>query len=174
MKIEELVPNTMDNWVIKNNNIYYKKGEHHLALIFNDNIINIVIDIKIHKQTVKLIKYLIDKNLKFYLINLNHQVLYDEDYHIHGIKSYLYVFINKEYYYGFKKINFNIIPNLIDWAKDNNCIDKIKECYDSMLKTVNYNYYDYFSNKNIYSYEEEIRDAYSNIYREINIELILK
>jgi len=174
MTLEDLIPNNDYNWVIKNNKLFYKKGEHHLALEHHDNIIHVILDIKIYKQTIKLIDRLVKLDLKFYIINLNQQKIVDEDYQIHFIKSYLYTFIHKEYYYGFKKINFNLISNLIDWTKENDCIDKIKECYDSIQTITNCNYYDYFSNKYIYDYPEEIRDAYSNIYREINIELILK
>lgn len=174
MKLEDLIPDNDINWVIKNNKIYYKKGEHSLALMLENDIIYVIIDIKIYKKTVKLIKNLMDLNIKFYLINLNQHKLIENDFNIHMIRSYLYTYINKEYFYGFKKINFDLISNLVEWAKDNNCIDKIKECYDSIKSIVNTNYYDYYSNRYIYDYEEEIRDSYHNIYRDIYLEIILK
>jgi hypothetical protein len=174
MILEDLIPNKNSNWVVKKNKIYYKKGEHNLALEVIDNIVYVVIDIKISNQTIKLIELLLNKNIKFYLMFLNYQSLIDEDEQMNFIKTYLYTYINKEYYYGFKKINFNLISNLIDWVNENNCTDKIKEAYDIVHKIVNQNYFDYFSSNYIYDYPEEIRNDYNNIYRDINIELILK
>jgi hypothetical protein len=89
------------------------------------------------------------------------------------VLHYLHSYSKKEFFNGFRKINFDLIYNLIKWTEKENCFDLVKENYEYMLKKVNHQDYDYYSNKSIYRYNEEIREEFRTMYREIVISKIL-
>jgi hypothetical protein len=171
--MNSFIPDNDSNWVIRNNRIYYKKNDHELVLEYIDNIVYLYFNIKIVKKTTKIIKHLLENNIKFYFRPIQNSLDILSDYNTCTIKSYLYCYVEKDYYYQFKKINFNISDNLVEWALENDCFEKIKQVYDTILKVITKGYYDYYSKKYIYDYDEEIRIDFSNLFRTIQIKLLL-
>ncbi len=171
--MNNFIPDNDLNWVIRNNRIYYKRTEHELALEYEDDIVYLYFNIHIVKKTTKIIKHLLENNIKFYFRPIQTSLSILSDYNIDTIRSYLYSYVEKDYYYQFKKINFDLSDNLVEWALENKCLEHLKPAYDTILNIVTKSYYDYLSNIYIYDYEEEIRNDFSNLFRSIQIKLLL-
>ena len=123
---------------------------------------------------LKLVKKLVDMKVEFYLITPElSRPKGLEDHKNAIIYHYFRSYIQKEFFDGFEKIEFDLIKNMTDWATKEGCFSLIKENYDAVKKIVNEKNYDYFSNINSYKYPQNIRDDFDRVYREIQINQIL-
>lgn len=169
----DLIPDKSENWIIKNNILMYHKYVNIPVCIIQDDIVYIYLDHKLHNQIIKLTKYLVSKEITFFFTTPEYSIpdkIIDNNKVIH---HYLYSYTNKYFFNGFKKIEFDLIGNLCEWTKKENCNNLIKENYDLITTKVNEKYYDFYSNKNTYLYDIEIREDFATLYREIQINQIL-
>lgn len=174
MELNDLIPDNDSIWIIKKNYLMVKKLENIPLSYIKDNVVYVFLDAKIPKYVIKLVKHLININANFYMNSpLCSNPSGIEDYKEEIIKHYLISYVNKDFFYGFKKINFDLIENLSDWIKKEKCFDLIKPIYDDVLKKINRNYYDYFSNSKKYYYISEIRDDFKTIYRDLRMNYAL-
>jgi hypothetical protein len=177
MDLNSLIPDKFkfnSNWVVKANFIMIKKYEHIPICFIEDDIAYIFLDAKISKQVLFLTEHLVEQNIDFYFTSpaLSNPKGVD-DYENLVIRHYLLSFSNKKFYDGFKKIEFDLIRNMVKWCDKENCHDLVKENYDDVLKDVFRKHYDYFSNIERYDYEIEIREEFQTLYREIQINKII-
>lgn len=174
MELDNLIPDNNSNWVVRSNFLMFKKLEYIPVAYIEDDIVYILLDARLIKQMIKLIKHIQKLNIKFYLttpeisnpsgvLDLNEKV----------IKHYLLSFAKKEFYDSFKKIEFDLIDNMVKWTEKENCFDLVKPVYQDVLKTVNRQNWDYYSNKKHFDYCQEIRDEFKSLYRHIQISKIL-
>ena len=89
------------------------------------------------------------------------------------ISHYLMSYIQKEFFFGFREIEFDLIHNMVKWTEKENCFDLVKPNYESITKKVNNKYFDYYANKEYEDYTKEIREDYKTLYRDIQISKIL-
>ncbi len=178
MELNDLIPLKFRphdcDWLVKGNYLMYKKYEHVPVAFIDDDIVYIFLENKIQRQILKLTKWVIDSGYKFYFTTpelsnpkgveyLNEKV----------ITHYLFSYAQKPFYIGFKKMEFDLIKNMVDWCIKENCSDLIKDCYEVVLKKVNNSYFDYYAGKDISDYDNEIRDDFRTLYRDIQINMIL-
>jgi hypothetical protein len=133
-----------------------------------------MLDGKCHKAILKLTKKIMKMDVEFYFTtpllanpksieNLNQKV----------VENYIHSYTNKHFFYGFKDIDFDLIHNMVKWTEKEDCFDLVKEIYDNYQKLVNQEYYDYYSNRSFYPYDEEIRQVFVGLYRDIQISKLL-
>jgi hypothetical protein len=170
--LEELIPDSSNRWVIKKNFLMYKKYDLvPIAFIGNDGILYIFLDYNIHKEVIRLIKFIRNKNVEFYLttpklLNPKNNVT-----NFDIISNYLLCYAQNEFFNGFKKIEFDLIDNMVKWCDKENCYDVIRECLNIVKKEVNRVYYDMHIERS--KYPQEIIDTFNTLYREIQINKIL-
>lgn len=175
MELNDLIPDNSPNWSVKNDFLMFKKIQNiPICFISNEDIVYVFLDMRIHKQVLKLTSLLVDKEIEFYFTipelsdpggveNLNDTTI------LHYLNSYS----KKEFFKGFRKINFDLIYNLVKWCEKENCFDLLKSNYDYLLKKVNHQNWNFYSNTKTYVYDEEIREEFRTMYREIIISKIL-
>ena len=175
MELSDLIPDNSNNWSVKNDFLMFKKIQNIPAcFISNDNIVYIFLDVRIYKQVLKLTSLLVDKGVEFYFtIPELSNPKGAENVNDTTVLHYLYSYSKKEFFEGFRKIDFDLIYNLIKWTEKENCFDLVKENYEYMLKKVNHQDYNYYSNKYNFTHSEDIREEFRSLYRDIQISKIL-
>lgn len=175
MELSDLIPDRSENWIVKNNYLMYKKYVNiPVCYIGDDDAIYIFLDNKIHNVLFKLVKHLMKMDIDFYFTSplmSNPRGIDNPNNEI--IKHYLYSYSQKEFFHGFKKIGFDLIHNMVKWSEKSNSYDLIKPNFVIILKDVIGSHYDYYTNKNIFNYPEEIREDFQTLYRDIQISKIL-
>jgi hypothetical protein len=152
----------------------FKKYENIPICFIEDNIIYILLDNKIQKAVIKLTKEFVKLGYEFYFTTplLSNPAFKIENLNNIVINHYLFSYFQVGFFKGFKKINFDLIENMVNWCRKENCIDLIKENYKSLGGLVNKSQIDWYSQKKEYDYCEEIREEYKTLYREIQINII--
>lgn len=156
--------------------IMFKKYENIPILYKEDGVFYVFLDAKVPKIILKITSILVDLDLKFYFTTpeLSNPKGIDSDIiNSKIIKHYLISYINKDFFYGFRKIEFDIIRNMVKWSSDNNCFNLVKDEYISVLKTVNSKSYNYYKNSYEYLFSKEIIEDFRTLYRDIQINKIL-
>ena len=86
---------------------------------------------------------------------------------------YLFAYADFKLNNKFKNINFDLLKNLTEWVYKYSDIKLLKIRFDYVLSEVNSNWYDYYSNKRIFDYNDEIREEFRTLWRDIQINQIL-
>jgi hypothetical protein len=174
MELDDIVPDRSDSWKVSKGSLLYKKYVWLPICSYDEDLLIVFLDRRMHKAVIKVIKRLMLLDVKFYCVCIDFSspkgVL---DFHEKNIRHCLLSYASEEFFNGFEKIGFDLIKNMTDWAEMQGCFELIKECYIEAKKEVNRNYYDYYSSKYIYEYPSNIRDNFDMIYREIQINRIL-
>ena len=174
MELSDFIPDNSENWKVSKNKITYKKYVNIPICYIEDDLVYVFLDKRITKAVFKLVKKLIKLNIEFYFTTpelSNPKGV--EDYHNKVIYHYLRSYIQKEFFYGFEKINFDLIKNMTDWVNKEGCFNLIKENYQSVKNIVNRKEYEFYTNSETYEYVQEIRDDFDRVYRDIQINQII-
>ena len=176
MDLNDLIPDKLrPNWIIKGKFLMFKKYENIPICFIEVDIVYIFLDVRIPKQVILITKHIVNQNIEFYFTSpslSNPRGVYNYKNLI--IRHYLLSFVNKSFYNEFKNINFDLIRNMVLWCEKEDCYELIKDNYDDILKEVSRKNYDYYVNKEFYSYEIGIRDEFKTLYRDIQINKILR
>lgn len=175
ISLNTLIPNTSDSWIVKGDFLMYTKYSNIPVAYIVDDIVFIFLDFKVVKAISKLIKHLVANNINFFFDSpeFSNPAADTTEYNTKVITHYLFAHANKNIYSEFKKINFDLIKNMVDFCERNNCHDILKPCYDIVKKSVLRKDLDYYTNKTIYDYPSEIREEFENLYRDIQISRII-
>jgi len=174
MELSDLILDSSDKWVVSKKFLLYHKYNNIPVCYIEDNIVYVFLDNKIKKIILKFIKNLMDKDIEFYCISpalSNPSGVESPNDEV--IKHYFFCYIQKGFYEGFKEIEFDIMHNMVKWSEMNDCFDLVKPNFDKTLKIVNGSYTDWYTNKLVYNYPEEIRQEFLTLFRDIQINKIL-
>lgn len=175
MDLYNLIPNTNDtNWMVKGKFLMYRKYSNVPVCYIDDGVVYVFLDAKIRNIIFRFIEHLIKLDIEFYFtspIFSNPKAVDDPNSEV--IKHYLYIYSVKEFFHGFKKINFDLIDNMVKWTEKEKCFDLVKPLFDNALKNVMSTYTDWYVNKQIYNYPVEIREEFQSLYRDIQISKLL-
>jgi hypothetical protein len=144
-----------------------------------DKNVDIYLDIRMSKQILCLLKYLMSTKYKIFflsplLANPKFSIT-DEEALDHNMENYLTNYSQPQFYDGFQKLGFDFIENFIEFCDKEKSKYLIKDIYIKVNSKVQSSYYDYYQNKSIFLVErEDIRDAFNSLYREIQIYQLLK
>lgn len=179
MDLNSLIPDRFrplhnPTWIAKGNFLYFKKLELIPICFTKDDVVYIFLDARISKQVIKLTEHLICLKAEFYFLTPEASnpagVI---DFNEKVIKNYLLSYAKKEFFNGFKSINFDIISNMVKWTEKENCFDLVRDIYNNVLKVVNHQSWDYYTNKRHFDYCQDIREEFQSLYRDIQISKII-
>ena len=177
MELYELIPNNSTNWSVSSDFLFWKKYQRiPVCFIDVDKTVHIFLDNRIPKPVIKLTKFLIEKNIKFYFTTpeLSHPSgIYEDEYVDILIKHYLLSYANKDFFNGFNNINFDLMKNMTDLLNKIGCIDKIKPIFDLVQKEVLRKGHDWYARVDYYDYNKAIREEFQTLYRQIQINQII-
>ena len=174
MELSDLIPNNNKSWIIKGKYLMFKKYENIPICFIEDDIVYVFLDDKVHNAILKLTTHLICIGHEFYFTtpllsnpkkieNLNKEV----------IENYFNNYSNKYFFRGFNDIGFDLIYNMVKWTEKEDCFDMVKELYDKIEKKINYEHNDWYAKRKYYEYDEDIRESFRGLYRDIQINKIL-
>jgi hypothetical protein len=176
MDLDSIIPNNSD-WKISKNRVF-KKNIAWIPLldIIEDNLIYIFLDIRMSKEILKVVKNLQKTDIEFYFISpLFADPGFNGDFNEVNIKNYLKDYSKSQFYDGFDKIEFDFIGNLIEYCKKENCIELVKDIYLEVNKEVQNKFWDHYANKQYFKTKrEDIRETFNQLYRDIQLQQILK
>lgn len=174
MDLSKVIPDSSDSWHLKGEFLFYKKIHLIPTCTIIDGVYYVILDARIHNQVLKVTKKLMKLKTEFYFTT---PLISDpsgvENFNSKVIENYIHNWANKYFFQGFRKIDFDLIYNMVKWTEKENCFDLVKEIYDKYEKIINQDYYDYYANKRFFKYDEEIRDAFTGLYRDIQISKII-
>jgi len=173
MDLNKIIPSNED-WSFSKGIIYFKKIQKIPICILIDDVPHIILENKLPKKVIELTKILMRSCEEFYFttpLSTNPSGFFDFKNEI--IRSYFYSWANPKFLNGFKKINFDLIKNLIDWSEKNDAWYLVKPKYEEINKKIQKSYYDYYQQKDCYDYDFEIREEFRTLWREIQINKIL-
>lgn len=174
MDLNNIIPDNSPNWILRGDFLFYKKINLIPVCTIIDDIYYIMLDGKCHKAILKLTKKIMKMDVEFYFTTpLMASPKSIENFNQEVIQNYIHNYTNIHFFHGFRDINFDLIHNMVKWTEKENCFDLVKGIYDKYQKSINNKYYDYYSNRSFYSYNEEIREAFVGLYRDIQISKIL-
>ncbi len=179
MELNDLIPEKFrpihnSNWIVKGKFLMFKKIEHIPIAYLEDDTVYVFLDVRIVKEVIRLVKYLVNSNIEFYFTSPKMSDPKGVDnYKDHIVSHYIYSYSNKEFFYKIRNIdNFDFIQNMVNWCKKEKCLDLIKINYDLISNRVSKESYDYYSNRSYFTYDEEIREEFRTLYRDIQISLL--
>jgi hypothetical protein len=177
MDLEEVIPlgyRCDKKWNISGEYLRYKKFENlPLASISESNIVMVYLDHRMRKECLRLIKHLLEKDYKFYLIppyftnpKINQE--YDD-----VIEHYLYTHSEQYFFDKFPDIGFDLVSNLVTFCRDTDTMTSLKTIVDNFRVKVNATEWDIYTNKLSHIYSEGIRNEFDTMFRSIRLKYIL-
>jgi hypothetical protein len=174
MELDNLIPNNNKSWIVKGKFLMFKKYEHVPVCFIDNNIIYVFLDARIHNAILKITKHLMKLEHEFYFTtpllsipkgfdNINSLI----------IENYFNNYSNKYFFRGFNDIGFDLIHNMVKWTDKEDCFDLVKDIYDRQEKKVSKETNDWYANRKYYEYDEDIRESFRGLYRDIQISKIL-
>jgi hypothetical protein len=174
MELNDLIPDKSSNWLVRKKQLIFVSLVNLPMCYIDNEIVYVYLDNNnLHKPTLKLVSHLIKLKVEFYFLPPSFSHPAAIKYENHVISHYFTSYSNEKYFYGFDKIGFDLIRNLVKWCQKENCIPLIKECYDSVNKKIQRPWYDYYQRKDVYEYDQNIREEFKSLFRQIQINQIL-
>lgn len=177
MDLDKIIPKSGE-WRISKNMVFVKYLVWVPVFeIENDKFINVFLDFKIARHILKLVKNLKKYDIPHYFISpLYANPKQDlETYHEINIENILKNYSKEAFFDGFKKINYDLIRNLIDYCNDWDCFPQVKDIYEKVNREVQYHYYDFYSKQKIQNIDrDDIRETFSTLYRDIKLQQLLR
>lgn len=176
MDLNKLIPNNQKHnrdWSVTKKYVLFKKLHNIPVCYFEDDIVWIFLDLRITRQVIDVIKHLENLDIKFFFTHPEFSNP-GQVFEINRIPThYFRCFADAKFHKSVTKIKFDFIKNLVDFTKLYSNFETLKISFDKVQKEVNRHWYDYYSQKEIYDYSEEIREEFRTLWREIQINNIL-
>lgn len=177
MDISLLIPDKDQNWVIKHNILYYKKFALIPLANYIDGDLYINLDNRYLMGVVRIIKHCQKMNIDFMFLDyltITEKFISNEN--IDGIFSNNLLSICEPKIFDLIKNNkINYIQIISSFIKLYNCHNRFIKVYDELNKEhFQASWFDWFQHKIHYRVKnEEIRDYYDTLFREVKISLLL-
>lgn len=173
MELSNLIPNKSDDWNIKKGILFYKKLQNIPMAKIDDEVVYVFLECSIPRIVIDLVRHLMKIGVEFYFLppSWSHPATVIDNSVV--IKHYFNSYSKDKFFIGFNRIGFDMMDNLVNWCKKEDCIPLIKENYNEINKKVQKTYYDWYVNKEVSSYSDDIREEFRTLYRDIQISMIL-
>lgn len=175
--ISDMIPNNDSNWIVKGNTIYYNYLVKIPILSLENDNYWVIIDRRYTKAFIKMMGFLLNKGVDFYFksrfIN-NKEISNLDQIHNLNIRAYLLLLEDDNIYKMIKSNKFPFNKILINYLKKFNCMSIFIEELQDIKKDLLSFYYDYRSNKKLYTIpDEETRNIIQSLDRIIKIEYVI-
>ena len=173
MELSNLIPSKSDDWNIKKGILFYKKLQNIPMAKIDDEVVYVFLECSIPRIVIDLVRHLMKIGVEFYFLppSWSHPATVIDNSVV--IKHYFNSYSKDKFFIGFNRIGFDMMDNLVNWCKKEDCIPLIKENYNEINKKVQKTYYDWYVNKEVSSYSDDIREEFRTLYRDIQISMIL-
>jgi len=177
MDIELLIPDKDCNWVIKHNILYYRKLTLMPLVNKIDGLIFLNLDRRCTKAVIRLINHFKKKDIKFTFCDrftITEKNIWKE--HIDGIFLNNLMVIEEEKIFNLiKSGELDYIKIICNFIKSYKCQKRFTKIYDQLKKEhFGSKWYDWYNKNHVYRVEnQEIRDYYDTLFREVKISLLL-
>lgn len=168
------------NFHIDNNIIFFEKIQKYILCKFNNNVYNVILDVRHYKETFKILETLKSLNLKYLLVSphfldpKNKRYSYEENIS-KNLYSLFYMYVNKDIFYYTDKKEIKLLEEIIKYYTLSGVDQQIlKEVINDILVKVDKNYKCFYSDKYIYSVNDDIREYFKSIWRRIQFILIFE
>lgn len=188
MDLNRIIPNNGE-WKVSKNRVF-KKNIAWIPVfeIVDNNLIHIFLDLRIYKDVLKVVKNLQKTDIEFYfisplfadpgfqgIVSTSRREFTILDFNEVNINNYLRCYSKPQFYDGFRKIEFDIIGNLIEYCKKEKCTELVKDIYLKVNKEVQKKVWDYYTNKQYFENKRtDIREDFNSLYIEIQLQQILR
>jgi hypothetical protein len=173
-KIDRILPNN-GKWKIENEIVYVRYMAWIPIINMKGDYLEVYFDTKLHRYLLQILPKLEDE---FYLVSPiltdpKNKHLLQEERHKANILNMISNYSNPIFFNGFKKIDFDLITHLVLYCKKFDSTLLIKEAYDCVNKDIQRKDWDYYANKQVFNYTEEIREEFNGLYRQIKLAELL-
>jgi hypothetical protein len=176
MNLDFYLPNNSEDWIIKNNTIYYHRLVDIPILKERKGIVWVALDRRVRKQVLRLINHLVSNNVKFYLttrFNISQKDIFKEDL-VTIIENYILALTDEFFFDAVFDSKFDYVKNLTDFMTDYDCHKLFKSPYEKIKKAYLSEKTDWYTMRKYYLIKKEyIRDSIRTLEREIKISLFL-
>jgi hypothetical protein len=173
MELSNLIPNKSDDWNIKKGILFYKKLQNIPMAKIDDEVVYVFLECSIPRIVIDLVKHLMKIGVEFYFLppSWSHPATVIDNSVV--IKHYFNSYSKDKFFIGFNRIGFDMMGNLVNWCKKEDCIPLIKENYNEINKKVQKTYCDWYIKNEVSGYSDYIREEFRTLYRDIQISMIL-
>lgn len=171
MLLVDIIPHKLRNKNWGSNSKYlliYKYVNIPVAFI-KDDIVFIYFDVKIKKEVIEIIKHLVKNDIKFFLTNTDDTFISKDDLDDKIIFNYLHKYSNEYFYDSINEIGFDVIKNMIEYARYKNCEHLIENEVDIFIKYLNRRKVYNFDGSSTSIIRKDILNYFTNIHRSIKI-----
>jgi len=173
-KMTDILPNN-GKWKIEKDIVYVRYMAWIPIINMKDDHLEVYFDTKLHRYILQILSKLKDE---FYLVSPilsdpKNKYLLPEERHKVNILNMISNYSNPIFFDGFKRIDFDLITHLVLYCKKYDSMLLIKEAFDNVNKDVQRKDWDYYTNKQSFTYTEEIREEFNGLYRQIKLAELL-
>lgn len=176
MNLIDYIPNNSENWSIKNNTLYFRKGGYIPILKEIDGLLFISLDQRITRQVIRITNKLLESGDEFYFcdrLTISEKHIYRE--HLYRIiDNYLYAISNETFYKFFSASeSLDYVQNLTLFLDKFRCYELFKKRYDYLKDSYfQKKWTDWFNRKDYWEVKnEDIRDYYGILERQIKLNI---
>ncbi len=143
----------------------------------SDSVFYLYFDQRFVRELSSIIKAMRNNNLEFYLVSPKFKnprfIKFDDDFHSDNIENFIHALKFKEFHFSFNKIGFDPIEHLIKYQIKFELSDEIIQYYLEKIKLkAQYSSIDWMSGKRVYDFDIDIREYFSNLWRDIRLSKI--
>jgi hypothetical protein len=176
LDLNTFLPNSEENWIIKNDTIYYKKLIEVPLLTFRHGQVWIILDFKLKNQLIKLISKLSKLEIEFFFIN--NQIWYEKELYAEDlektISSYISALTSLSFFEDLEKIGFDWSKNLSKIINEFGCWDNFKESWGRAKRVLLKEHTDWRTGKKYYNLKsEKLRKYIETLDRRIKLNMLL-
>jgi len=161
--------------VIKKNKLYFEQLCLELAFYENHGINWIVLDLRIGRPIIALMKHFSENGIDFLLCS-RHNILkpISDEYHYNNLYNYVLSLSNSNFFDRLIKSKIDYIKNIADYIYHFEAYDPFKNAFNDAKKQILNKSYDYYQNAYYHDIKrEDIRDYVSGLEREIKLNMII-
>ncbi len=176
MDLNKFIPKKfrhLSNWSVYKDFLLFKKIQNIPVLYVDEDIVYVFLDLRIKKEMIALINHLDDIGVEFYFTHPDFSNPGEEWNEKKIILQYFRCYSDLKFHKELKKIEFDFIQNLTFWTKKFSSFELLKSTYDEYLKVVNKKSFDFYTQKEMCDFPEQIREEFRTLWREIQINNIL-
>ena len=173
-KMTEILPNN-GKWKIEKGIVYVRYMAWIPIINMKGDYLEVYFDTKLHRYLLQILPKL---DFEFYLVSPilsdpKNKYLLPEERNKVNILNMISNYSNPIFFNGFKKIDFDLITHLVIYCKKFDSMLLIKDAFDNVNKYVQVKEWNYYTNKQFFIYEEEIREEFNGLYRQIKLAELL-
>lgn len=172
MDLSHVIPDSSQNWIYKNQMIYYHKYVDIPILKYQEECFLVALDRRVRTAVIKMIKYLLKLDLEFYLVT---RLDFYKDPLIHVdeiILNYIKAMLDPLFFDEIYDLDFDYGRNFTNFMTKFDCLERFQEPYEKLKSKWLVKDYDWWLAKDVWRLpREDMRNFLSSLGREVKLNL---